>query len=142
MTLVTDTLDPFTVYSSKALDVTRILSDGDLLLEGWAARWAVDREEEAFLPDSFDRGIKAFLGGTAALCFQHRATEPLGRVLSLERRPEGLWMRAKVDGALRYSDKLRTIYEQIKSGTIRGASVGGFFGRTSTPDGRASPPWT
>lgn len=52
MPLVT-TVDPFTVYSSKALDVTRVLADGDLLLEGWAARWAVDREDEAFMPDSF-----------------------------------------------------------------------------------------
>jgi HK97 family phage prohead protease len=112
----------------KALTATP-LADGDLLLEGWAARWEEDREQEAFDPAAFDHGIKAFVDGTAALCFQHRGTDVLGRVLSLERRPDGIWMRARVDGAIRHDPRLRTIYEQVKKGTIRGASVGGFFRR-------------
>jgi HK97 family phage prohead protease len=122
------------VLDGKAMAATP-LADGDLLLEGWAARWTVDRENEAFLPASFDRGVKAFLEGTAALCFQHRGFEVLGRVLTLERKPEGLWMKARVDGAIRTHPTLGTIYKQILNGTIRGLSVGGFFRRRLTPDG-------
>jgi len=119
---------PRFTLDGKTLDAIA-LDDGDLLLEGMAAVWTVDRENEAFDPAAFDHGIRDFLSGTGALCLNHKTADVLGKVLDLERRPDGLWMRARVDGAIRHDPRLRTIYEQIKKGTLRGASVGGFFRR-------------
>jgi HK97 family phage prohead protease len=127
--MTTQALNPYKFeIGGKALKATA-LADGDLLLEGMAAVWEEDREFEAFSASAFDDGIADFVNGTAALCLNHRHSDVLGKVLHLERRPDGLFMRAKVDGALRSDPRLRTIYQQVKSGSIRGASVGGFFRR-------------
>jgi HK97 family phage prohead protease len=122
------TLDPYKFeIDGNSLDA-KALDNGDLLLEGWAARWDIDREAESFDPASFDGGIKAFIDGTAALCWHHDHKAVLGRVLSLERRPEGLWMRCRVDRQ-EPGSPLRHIYNGIRKGSITGASVGGFFAR-------------
>jgi len=60
----------------------------------------------------------------------------LGKVLSLEEiKGVGLKMVARVDGAIRNDPHLKTIYEQIKRGTITGLSIGGWFKRKMTPAG-------
>jgi HK97 family phage prohead protease len=115
-------------YGGKASNVYE-LSDGDLIIEGVAANWELDREHENFAPGAFQRGIKAFLEGSATLAFHHKHEKVLGRVLDLEEIPTGLKMRARVDGAIRKHPELGVIYEQIKSGSINSLSVGGFFKR-------------
>lgn len=113
------------------------LDDGDLLIEGWAAEFdGVDRQGENFMDGAFQRGIKSFLNGAAALCFNHKHEKVLGKVLDLEEvEGKGLKMRARVDGAIKDHPELGTIYNQIKKGTLSALSVGGFFKRQLTPAG-------
>jgi HK97 family phage prohead protease len=110
------------------------LDDGDLIIEGWAATFdGVDRQGENFTDGAFQRGIKAFLSGPAALCFHHKHEKVLGKVLDLEEvEGKGLRMRARVDGAIRTHPELGTYYNQIKKGTLSALSVGGFFKRKLT----------
>ncbi len=103
--------------------------NGDLIIEGWAASFeGLDRQGENFVPGAFERGIKAFVGGQAALCFDHKTDHGLGSVLDLTEKPEGLWMKARVDYQPE-SSPLRYIYNAVKKGSYKGLSVGGFFRR-------------
>jgi len=115
-------------------NVVTELDDGDLIIEGWAATFdGVDRQGENFTDGAFQRGIKAFLSGPAALCFHHKHEKILGKVLDLEEvEGKGLRMRARVDGAIRTHPELGTYYNQIKKGTLTALSVGGFFKRKLT----------
>lgn len=104
--------------------------NGDLIIAGYAAVWdGDDREGENFAPGAFQRGIKAFMKAQASLCFHHKHDHVLGKVLELEEEGKGLRMKARVDGAIKNHPVLGTYYEQIKSGTLNGLSVGGFFKR-------------
>lgn len=111
--------------------------DGDLIIEGYAAVFeGVDREGENFTDGAFQRGIKSFLGGQAALCFHHKHDQVIGKVLDLtEEEGKGLRMRARVDGAIKGDPVLGRVYRQIKNGTINALSVGGFFKRKLTESG-------
>jgi len=123
------------VLEGKALDngetapTVTVEENGDLIIEGWAASFeGLDRQGENFVPGAFERGIKSFLNGQAALCFHHQADKGIGTVLGLEEKPEGLWMRARVDHQPE-SSPLRYIYNAVKKGSYKGLSVGGFFKR-------------
>ena len=107
------------------------LDDGDLIIEGYAAIFeGEDREGENFVPEAFDRGTKAFLeSNSPTLAYHHDHKQVLGRVLDLQRDGKGLRMKARVDGALRKSPTLATVYEQVKKGTLNALSIGGFFRR-------------
>jgi HK97 family phage prohead protease len=105
------------------------LEDGDLLIEGYAADFTGDdRAGENFAPGAFERGIKAFLNGQAALCYHHKADQGIGRVLDLREEGKGLYMKARVDKQ-EPTSPLYYIYNAVKKGTYRGLSVGGFFKR-------------
>lgn len=129
---------------AKALDdgspgaIVEVLEDGDLIIAGFAAEFeGQDRQGENFTDGAFQRGIKAFLEGPASLCFHHKAEKVLGKVLELTEVPgRGLWMKARVDGAIQKHPELGTLYSQIKKGTLTGLSVGGFFKRMLTAAGR------
>lgn len=130
---------PFVLEGKAAGDATvEELEDGDLIIEGYAAEFdGIDRQGENFIDGAFQRGIKSFLGGSAALCFHHRGADVMGKVLALEEHPSrGLWMRARVDGATKTHPTLGTIYSQVKKGTLTGLSVGGFFKRKMTEAGQ------
>lgn len=128
---------------AKALDdgsagnIVAEMEDGDLFIEGWAADFdGVDRQGENFTDGAFQRGIKSFLSGSAPLCFHHKHDQVLGQVLELEEvEGKGLKMRARIDGAIKTHPVLGTIYQQIKRGTFRNLSVGGFFKRKLTDAG-------
>lgn len=114
------------------------LDDGDLIIEGMAVSFSgVDRENENFAPGCLKEGLKAFLAGPAALCFHHKHAQVLGRVLEMEEvEGKGIRMKARVDGAIKNHPELGTIYAQIKNGTLRHLSLGGFFRRTLTSVGQ------
>ncbi len=118
---------------AKALDnseAVTVQENGDLIIEGYAAVWeGDDREGENFVPGAFERASKAFLDQSAALCFHHKKDHVLGKVLELREDGKGLRMKARVDGAIQSHPSLGTYYSQIKSGTLSGLSVGGFFKR-------------
>jgi HK97 family phage prohead protease len=119
-------------------DVVTEQENGDLIIEGWAAVFeGQDRQNENFIDGAFSKGIKAFLGGQAALCYHHDTGKCLGSVMELEEvEGKGLRMKARVDGAIRKHPELGTYYEQIKKGTLRALSVGGFFKRKLTAAGQ------
>ena len=103
--------------------------NGDLIIEGWAASFdGLDREGENFIPQAFQRGVKAFLEGQSALCFHHKHDKGIGTVLDMQLKPEGLWTRARVDYQPE-SSPLRYIYNAVKKGSYKGLSLGGFFKR-------------
>ncbi len=126
---------PF-LAEGKAVE-TRTLANGDLIIEGWAARFeGTDRQGENFAEGCFRRGIKSFLNGNPTLAYHHKHDLVLGAVLDLKEVPgEGLWMRARVDHQPE-SSPVRWVYNAIKRGTMKGLSVGGFFRRKLTEAGR------
>jgi HK97 family phage prohead protease len=131
------------IPEGKALDdgtteqVVTETDDGDLIIEGYAAVFeGNDRQGENFTDGAFQRGIKSFLSGQAALCYHHKHDKCLGKVLELEEvEGKGLRMKARVDGAIKNHPELGTYYQQIKKGTLNALSVGGFFKRKLTPGG-------
>jgi len=108
---------------------------GDLIVHGYAAVWqGLDRQNENFLRGAFQRGIKSFLEGQAALCFHHQFDKGIGTVIDLREDAKGLFLRARVDYQPE-SSPLRYIWNGVKRGTYKGLSVGGFFKRKLTEKG-------
>lgn len=118
---------------AKALDdggVVLLEENGDLTIEGYAAVWeGEDRQGENFAPGAFTKASKAFLDAGGPLCYHHKKDHVLGAVTELEEDDKGLRMKARVDGATSKHPVLGVLYEQIKKGTLKGLSVGGFFRR-------------
>lgn len=111
------------------------LSEGDLLIAGWGANFELDREDEAFMPEAFDRGLKAFLAGEATLAYHHKHDTALGKVLDAKRvEGKGVRIVARVDHQPE-SSPIRNLYEQVKKGTLNALSCGGFFKRVMTNGG-------
>lgn len=106
--------------------------DGSILIEGYAADWLMDRQEEAFEPGAFEEGVKAFLETNPILLYHHNPAQALGTVLEAKIEPAGLWVKAKVDKPA-VGSWAEDVYNKIKSGTIRGFSVGGRFWRRGRP---------
>lgn len=129
---------PFSLEGKAETGIVEELEDGDLIIDGWAASFdGIDRQGENFIPGAFQRGIKAFLEGSAPLCYHHKPDHVLGKVLALEEiEGKGLRMRARVDGAIRSHPVLGTLYTQIKRGTLKNLSVGGYFKRVATAAGK------
>jgi HK97 family phage prohead protease len=102
-----------------------------MLLEGFAVIFAgLDREAENFAPGCLTRACKAFLEGSAPLCFHHKTADVLGKVLEMNEVPGvGIRVKARVDGAIKTHPTLGTLYQQVKDGTLTGLSLGGFFKR-------------
>lgn len=131
---------PFELEGKAVSDSAEVevLEDGDLIIDGFAAVFdGVDRQGENFMDGAFEAGIKSFLDGPASLCFHHKREKVLGKVLELQEvEGKGLKMRARIDGAIKDHPELGTIYRQIKKGTLTGLSVGGYFKRKLTPNGK------
>jgi HK97 family phage prohead protease len=102
--------------------------DGSLYIEGFAANSLPDRQDEFFDPQAFDASVKSFLETNPVLLYHHDPSKALGRVLELEKKPEGLWMKAVIDPPSPGS-WAEDIYSKVKRGTIKGLSVGGKFYR-------------
>jgi hypothetical protein len=122
-------MESFT-YDGKALSAVE-LADGDMLLVGFAVIFAgLDRTMENFSPGCLTRACRAFLEGSAPLCFHHRTGDVLGKVLEMSEVPGvGIRVKARVDGAIKNHPTLGTLYHQIKNGTLTGLSLGGYFKR-------------
>lgn len=116
-------------------NVVEVLEDGDLLIEGWGATLDVDREDEAFTDNAFTKGLKAFLSGSAPLCWHHKYDQVIGRVVEGEIVPgKGVWIKAIVDRQPETSP-LYHAYQAIKRGRANGFSCGGVFKRIATAAG-------
>lgn len=112
-----------TLPGAKALDEDQ---EGDLIIEGYASDFGRDRQDEAFEPGAFAKGIDRFMAGQPSLLFHHHNDQQLGIVEELESRDDGLWMRARVPRPPDSSPLLDT-YNKIKRGFMKGLSVRGLF---------------
>lgn len=107
----------------KAVEETE---DGDLIIEGTASDFSLDREGEAFAPGAFQKAIQDFLAGGAPLLYHHHNDQQLGRVLDLRPEPDRLYFKAIVPKPAE-SSPLADVYTKIKRGMMRTVSVRGFF---------------
>lgn len=125
---------PFTWDFTLDAEGKAVATDGGLIIEGYAANMDVDRQDEAFLPGSFEKALDRYLTTNPVLCYAHKLDRAMGQVLSAKMDGKGLWVRARVDEA-EPGTEAADVYRKVESGTIRGFSAGGVFHRKMTPDG-------
>lgn len=110
------------------------VADG-LVVEGYAAGFDTDRQGEAFQPDdSFERSLRRYLQSNPILCYHHHYDQALGVVEDARVDSKGLFIRARLDTP-EPGTELADVFRKVKSGTIRGFSIGGRFKRQQTPGG-------
>lgn len=121
------------VLEGKA-DSTVITEDenGDLYIEGYAADFEVDRQNEAFEPGAFAKGLKAFMETNPVMLYHHKADHALGQFVDARLDEKGLWVKGRVDKPAPGS-WAEDVVAKIKRKTIRGFSVGGIFKRRYNP---------
>lgn len=119
-----------------ALDAdARVELDGKALrIEGYAAGFDRDREGEAFMPGVFDKGLEKYFRRNPVLCYHHHTDQALGVVEEAKLDGKGLFVKARLDDP-HPASPLADVYNKVKSGTIKGFSVGGIFKRKMTPHG-------
>lgn len=108
--------------------------NGDLFIEGYASDFGVDRQDEAFEPGAFDRGLKSFMDTNPILLYHHKYDSALGQIVDSRLDQKGLWVKARVDAPATGS-WAEDVFNKIKRGTIKAFSVGGIFKRRMTPQG-------
>lgn len=106
---------------------------GPLIIEGYASDFGLDRQDEAFEPNAFTDGLKAYLNNPVLL-YHHKPDLALGKILDSRLDTKGLWVRAEVDRPEPGTQEMN-YFNKIKSGVIRGFSVGGKFYRRMTAAG-------
>lgn len=117
----------------KAVDITP-QDDGTVIVEGYAADFDLDRQEEAFEPGAFEQGLKAYLDSNPILLYHHKSDTALGQVESATIDGKGMFVRARVD-APEPGTIIADYVRKIKAGTLRAFSVGGKFYRRMTANG-------
>lgn len=108
--------------------------DGDLFIEGYASDFGVDRQDEAFEPNAFTDGLKAFMETNPVLLYHHKYDQALGQIVGARLDENGLWVRARVDKPA-VGSWAEDVFNKIKKGTIRAFSVGGRFLRRAGAKG-------
>ena len=109
-------------------------SDG-LLIEGQAGGVAIDRKGDSFLPGVLARGVQTYMRQNPVLCYHHDTGAALGVVEKAYADGAGnLRIRARLDDP-EPGTPLSDVWKKVKSGTIKGLSVGGIFKRKMTPEG-------
>lgn len=102
-------------------------TEDGIWIEGYASDFGMDRQDEAFEPGAFEKGMQEFMKNPVLL-YHHKFDQAMGHIKSFEHRSDGLWIKAWVDKPEPHTT-LADVYRKIKSGTIRGFSVGGKFYR-------------
>lgn len=109
-------------------------SDGKLRIEGYAATLGMDRKDEAFLPGVFEKGLDKYFKDNPVLLYHHNYDKALGVVEDVKLDQKGLFVKAALDEPAPGS-WAEDVYNKVKSGTIKGFSIGGIFKRKMTPQG-------
>jgi len=117
----------------KSLDHT-VDDNGDLWIQGYASDFGVDRQEEAFEDNSFQRGLKTFLERNPIMLYHHQYDKALGQFTEAKVDERGLWVKGRVDAPAPGS-WAEDVFNKIRKGTIRSFSVGGLFKRRMTKAG-------
>lgn len=125
---------PFTFDFALDSDVSIELEGKALRIEGYAAGFNRDREGEAFMPGVFDTAFEKYFERNPILCYHHHTDQALGVVEEAKLDGKGLFVKARLDDP-EPGTPLADVYNKVKSGTIKGFSVGGIFRRKMTPHG-------
>lgn len=118
---------------SKAQQVTED-ENGDLIIEGYASDYGLDRQEEAFEPGAFEEGLKSFMETNPIMLYHHKFDHALGRFVDARIDQKGLWVKGVVDKP-EPGTWAADVFNKIKKGTIKAFSVGGIFKRRMTAKG-------
>jgi HK97 family phage prohead protease len=111
--------------------------DGDILIEGYAADFKLDRQGEKFLAGAFDEAIEKAAQGKIPLLLEHSNDMPLGLVEELRTDENGLWVRGRI-AAKAVSDAwdgAKGKVELIRRGVMKGLSVRGHSWGRMSPEG-------
>lgn len=111
--------------------------DGDILIEGYAADFEVDRQGEKFLSGAFDDACKAAENGSLPLLLEHDNERPLGLVEKLKVDDRGLFVQGRI-AAKAAKDAWPGAsgqVEMIRRGVMKGLSVRGHSWGRMTPTG-------
>lgn len=125
---------PFTFDFALDADARVELEGKALRIEGYAAGFSRDRENEAFERGVFDKGLEKYFARNPILCYHHHTDQALGVVEEAKLDGKGLFVKARLDDP-EPGTPLADVYNKVKSGTIKGFSVGGLFKRKMTPKG-------
>lgn len=125
---------PFQLDFALDGNATVELDGKALRIEGYAAGFDRDREGEAFLPGVFDKGLEKYFQRNPILCYHHHTDQALGVVEEAKLDGKGLFVKARLDDP-EPGTELADVWNKVKSGTIKGFSMGGFFRRKMTPHG-------
>lgn len=121
-------------FTLDAKSVVESAQDGKLRIEGYAATLGMDRKDEAFLPGVFETGLDKYFRDNPVLLYHHQYDKALGVVEDVKLDAKGLFVKAAIDDPAPGS-WAEDVYNKIKSGTIKGFSIGGIFKRKMTPEG-------
>lgn len=114
--------------------VTEPDDNGHVYIEGLAADFGLDRQDESFEPGAFEAGLKAYMDTNPILVYHHKPDVALGQVTEANITADGLHVKARVD-APEPGTIIADYVRKIKSGTLRAFSVGGRFHRRMTANG-------
>lgn len=92
--------------------------DKGLVIEGWGAKYGnKDSYGDIMQAGSCSRTIKE-RGERIAFCYQHDIYNPIGKIQTIEDRPEGLFLQVKISDA---EDDIKT---KIREGILSEMSIG------------------
>jgi len=94
-----------------------------ILIEGYANRFldengqlVVDRSKESVVPEAYD--LKSFMKNPVLL-YQHFSAEPVGKVINVDIRPDGLYIQAEVHKIMN-----EKVYYAVQNGILKTFSIG------------------
>lgn len=114
--------------SYLTINVTKILENGEI--EGCANFKMVDRYDELILPSAFTKTVALFMDNPVFLWAHDYYLPPIGSILKLEIRNDGLYFKAKFAGTA-FAQELRLLYQE---GHLRAFSIGFITKASRTPD--------
>lgn len=130
-----DAKAPFEFAITLPTEKSVTTDSGDVIIEGYAADFEVDRQGEAFLPGAFDAALEKATRAEIPLLFEHDNKRQLGVIEELRVDPDrGLWTRARIAKASAGS-WAEDVVSKIKRGMMKGLSVRGLSKIKITPEG-------
>lgn len=106
------------------------VSPGDLVLEGYANTWVMDRDFEFVLRSAFDKSLPLYLAKNPIVLWQHNHDWPLGQVATGYTDETGLHVVAYIRKPTKDEERWKhTAFNDIKAGIVRTFSIGGWFTR-------------
>lgn len=100
-------------------------ANGDLYIEGYASDFDIDRDGEYMVPGALEKALESYMQNPV-LCYHHKLSEQMGRVVDARVDGKGLWIKARVAKPEPGTERMNR-YMDVQRGDLRGFSIGGFF---------------